>query len=264
MTKPTKLHLSPAKIQISLGIRPVMSEFSLCAKWVTKDPNCQADSEDWVFARRTCHIVDFVMLWLNYGYNLAKTCVRVTLTALLSSESSKSLEIVDITNLGVNSLVRKHQLCWSDYATPQVYPRLYCSHIAQFCILSCTEDFVSISLCSIVHIVNRNSWCPCFLGKTQLISIEHQKSCTTKKIVIFRIWKKKKNFFTLYDMKLCFYQLPFSCEKRGNKAINEAWQGKRRKWGHNRKCKRIHQKNSLNKRHEKHYQISDDQCIKLL
>ena len=66
MTKPT---VRPAKTQISLGIRPVWSESSLCAQWVAKDPMfLHADSEDWsdwadaqadwVFAGRT---VGFVM-----------------------------------------------------------------------------------------------------------------------------------------------------------------------------------------------------------
>ena len=37
----------PAKTQISLDIRPVCSEYSLCAQWVAKDPRFhQADSED--------------------------------------------------------------------------------------------------------------------------------------------------------------------------------------------------------------------------
>ena len=37
----------PAKTQISLGIRPVWSESSLCAQWVAKDPRfLHADSED--------------------------------------------------------------------------------------------------------------------------------------------------------------------------------------------------------------------------
>ena len=37
----------PAKTQISLGIRPVWSESSLCASWVAKDPGfLHADSED--------------------------------------------------------------------------------------------------------------------------------------------------------------------------------------------------------------------------
>ena len=55
----------PAKTQISLGIRPVWSESSLCAQRVAKDPKfLHADSEDadqtgqmpwliWVFAGRT-------------------------------------------------------------------------------------------------------------------------------------------------------------------------------------------------------------------
>ena len=39
----------PAKTQISLGIRPVWSESSLCAQWVAKDPSfLHADSEDWL------------------------------------------------------------------------------------------------------------------------------------------------------------------------------------------------------------------------
>ena len=58
--------------QISLGIRPVWSESSLCAQRVAKDPSfLHADSEDsdqtgqmprliWVFAGRTCHFVGFV------------------------------------------------------------------------------------------------------------------------------------------------------------------------------------------------------------
>ena len=65
MTKPTKWHVRPAKTQIS--------ESSLCAQWVGKDPRCRhADSEDsdqtgWmprllrVFAWRTCHLVGFDM-----------------------------------------------------------------------------------------------------------------------------------------------------------------------------------------------------------
>ena len=36
--KTNKVSVRPAKIQISLGIRPVSSESSLCAQWVAKDP----------------------------------------------------------------------------------------------------------------------------------------------------------------------------------------------------------------------------------
>ena len=47
MTKPTKWHMCPAKTQMSLDIRPVWLESSLCAQWVAKDPRfLHADSED--------------------------------------------------------------------------------------------------------------------------------------------------------------------------------------------------------------------------
>ena len=68
--------MRPAKTQISLGIRPVWSDSSLCAQWVAKDTSfLHSDSEDsdqtglmprliWVFAVRTCHFVGFVVLRL--------------------------------------------------------------------------------------------------------------------------------------------------------------------------------------------------------
>ena len=67
--KTNKVSVRPAKTQISLGIRPVWSESSLCAQWVAKDPSfLHADSEDsdqtgrmprliWVFAGHTDHII---------------------------------------------------------------------------------------------------------------------------------------------------------------------------------------------------------------
>ena len=63
--KTNKMSVRPARTQISLGIRPVWSESSLCAQWVANDPRfLHADSEDsdqtgrmprliWVFAGRT-------------------------------------------------------------------------------------------------------------------------------------------------------------------------------------------------------------------
>ena len=46
--KTNKWHMRPAKTQISLGIRPVWSEYSLCAQWLAKDPSfLHTDSEDW-------------------------------------------------------------------------------------------------------------------------------------------------------------------------------------------------------------------------
>ena len=47
MIKNNKMAVRPVKTQISLGIHPVLSESSLCAQWVAKDPSfLHADSED--------------------------------------------------------------------------------------------------------------------------------------------------------------------------------------------------------------------------
>ena len=80
MTKPTKRPMRPTKTQISLGIRPVWSESSLCTPVIAKDPKLlHADSEGsdqtvqmprliWVFAGPTDHIVVFVALRLTRTY----------------------------------------------------------------------------------------------------------------------------------------------------------------------------------------------------
>ena len=71
--KTNQVSVRPAKTQISLGIRPVWSESSLCVQWVAKDPSfLHADSEDsdqigrmprliWVFAGRTTTLL--VLTW---------------------------------------------------------------------------------------------------------------------------------------------------------------------------------------------------------
>ena len=99
----------PAKTQISLGIRPVLSESSLCAQWVAKGPSfLHAESEDsdqtgrmprliWVFVGRTVLLV--VLLWgdssINSGPYLAATWnlngprqANLVLIAYASSEGS--------------------------------------------------------------------------------------------------------------------------------------------------------------------------------
>ena len=67
--KTNKMSVRPVKTQISLGIRPVWSESSLCAQWEAKDLSfLHADSEDsdqtgwmprliWVFAGRTVSLL---------------------------------------------------------------------------------------------------------------------------------------------------------------------------------------------------------------
>ena len=79
MTKPSKWHVRPTKTWISLGIRPVWSESSLCARapsgWLRTHSFFMLDSEDsdqtgrmprliWVFAGCICRFVGFVMRWV--------------------------------------------------------------------------------------------------------------------------------------------------------------------------------------------------------
>ena len=93
-TKPTLWQVRPGKTQISLGIRPVWSESSLCALMVAKGlVFLHADSEDsdqtgrmsrliWVFAGRTCHFVCFIIRrlksWLEtricYDNRILRVC----------------------------------------------------------------------------------------------------------------------------------------------------------------------------------------------
>ena len=80
--KTNKLSVRPAKTQITLGIRQVWSESSLCAQWVAKNPSfLHADSKDsdetgrmprliWVFAGRTTTLL--VLSW-GGSYQPAKT-----------------------------------------------------------------------------------------------------------------------------------------------------------------------------------------------
>ena len=83
MTKPTKWSVRPVKTQISLGIRPVWSVFTVRLMGSWRPMFLHVDSEDsdqtgriWVvtghtdqfigFAGCTDHFVGFVMRWLNY------------------------------------------------------------------------------------------------------------------------------------------------------------------------------------------------------
>ena len=99
MTKPTKWPVRPAKTQISLGIRPVWSESSLCAQKVTKDPSfLHADSEDsdqtgrmprliWVFPGRTVTLLVLSCRGSN-GY----TCTYLQIADLYHNNTAKHSE----------------------------------------------------------------------------------------------------------------------------------------------------------------------------
>ena len=76
------MSVRPAKTRISLGIRPVWSESSLCAQWVAEDPRfLHVDSEDsdqtgrmprliWVFAG--CTLILLVLSWRGSYINVKK------------------------------------------------------------------------------------------------------------------------------------------------------------------------------------------------
>ena len=83
--RPAKTQISLG-FQISLGIRPVWSESSLCAQWIAKNPSfLHVDSEDsdqtgrmprliWVFAGRTalgwfCHEVAQLYFWFHFFHS---------------------------------------------------------------------------------------------------------------------------------------------------------------------------------------------------
>ena len=74
MTKPTKWPVCLAKTQVSLDIRPVWPESSLCAQWIqaffirtakTPEQTGRMPRLIWVFAGRTCHFVGFFTRRLN-------------------------------------------------------------------------------------------------------------------------------------------------------------------------------------------------------
>ena len=89
MTKPTKWHVCPVQIQISLGICPVWSVFAAYMKkvWILSLVTHWLHSEDWsnwadarpiwIFAGCTCHFVSFVMRWLIWSMSSQKTSLSI-------------------------------------------------------------------------------------------------------------------------------------------------------------------------------------------
>ena len=72
--KTNKMTVRPAKTQISLGIRPVWSESSLCAQWVAQKPKLSscgqrrlrsdwADAQAYLSLRWGAHIILLVLSW---------------------------------------------------------------------------------------------------------------------------------------------------------------------------------------------------------
>ena len=106
--KTNKMSVRPAKTQISLDIRPVWSESSLCAQWVAKDLRfLHADSEDsdqtgqmprliWVFAGRTATL-------------LVLSC-RGSFTVVIKSAISSYTSMYNFVCLMDDEMFRKHNM----------------------------------------------------------------------------------------------------------------------------------------------------------
>ena len=82
--KTNKMTVHPAKTRISLGIRPVWSESSLCTQWVAKDPSfLRADSEgwsDWADAQADlslCWAAHAILLVLSRVVSNEETCQKI-------------------------------------------------------------------------------------------------------------------------------------------------------------------------------------------
>ena len=131
MPKPTMWPVHPAKTQISLGIRPVWSEYSLCAQWVAKDPSfLHAVSEDsdrtgrmprliWVFAGRTYHLVGFVMRRLKCSVKTLFSVIRshAVCSLIIYLKYNKNVHAIDVHrergSKGVLSVVSKVVRSWT-------------------------------------------------------------------------------------------------------------------------------------------------------
>ena len=109
--KTNKVAVHPAKTQISLGIRPVWSESSLCTQWVAKDPSfLHADSKDsdqtgwmprliWVFAGRTV-----TLLVLSCHSSIIYTFCKISL--FISFVCSNSLRMGKVLLVPMSTMSR--------------------------------------------------------------------------------------------------------------------------------------------------------------
>ena len=95
MTKPTKWHVSPAKTQISLGIRPVWTESSLSAlkkkAWVLSYP-LSAQRRLWsdrvdAQANLSLRWVDMPLCW--FCHEVAHICLWILFTVIVPLKSVK-------------------------------------------------------------------------------------------------------------------------------------------------------------------------------
>ena len=127
--KTNKMSVRLAKTHISLGIRPVWSESSLCAQCVAKDTSFLHDSEDpdqtgqmprliWDFPGRTCHFVGFVMSQLILYDTNKDTLLKSDVYYNLGTVSRDLLYISNVLISAFSSFFFRHRgLCWIHICT---------------------------------------------------------------------------------------------------------------------------------------------------
>ena len=111
ITKPTKWHVRPAKTQITLGIRPVWSKYSLSARrklrvlashWAYSEDSDQTGSMPrliWVFTGRT--VILFVLSWGgSYDVDTTRTHHIKKSVWLCCLRKHRIVVIINVTWLG--------------------------------------------------------------------------------------------------------------------------------------------------------------------
>ena len=110
--KTNKMIVCPAKTPISLGMRPVWSESSLCVPWVAKDPSFLRWANIWVFSVPQ-HSYNWAAAWQNKPNDL---CAQPRLrSAWASAQSDQSLRCLHIEALGPWLPIGHKQRRWSDW-----------------------------------------------------------------------------------------------------------------------------------------------------
>ena len=118
MAKPTKWKVRPAKIQISLGTRPVWSDsslstwknlWSLATYWAHSEDSDQTGRMPrliWVFVGSTCHFVGFVV-------RLLKSLLHMILIAMYFTVSCSFVHVIQMNHRLNQSLPYKDSGMWS-------------------------------------------------------------------------------------------------------------------------------------------------------
>ena len=136
------MSVSRAKTQISLGIRTILSESSMCAQWVTNDPNFlqvdNKDSDQTELMPRLIWVSQWVCAERRIGSDWA------TLYAVFTVCSMGNLRPI-LSSCGEQRLLSDWRLGWSEGAEPHCW----CSHNAAYFFKE--KSFLSFDKCSIAH-----------------------------------------------------------------------------------------------------------------